>query len=120
MEMENLFGAEFAEPNNCCAAPTNKKSKQKKPTATIATTAAKMSEDTPLEVHQMQVKVYNDFFLYEAPEELEIPKVGDVRKWLVAQGFSELTAERAQFVWIKPDDEADRYLYAGVKFEKQG
>lgn len=119
MDMENLFGADYEEPQNGCEAPAPKVQKGKKG-STSTSTKSKMDDETPLETRQLQVKIYSDFYMYEAPEDLEKPTIGDVRKWLVAQGFSELTKERAQFAWIKPDGETEKYLYAGVKFEKQG
>lgn len=120
MDMDNLFGSEFDHDENGCATTNPVIKKSKKTGTTTAPATPKMGEDTPLEARLVQVKVYNDFYHYEAPEDLETPKVGDVRKWLVARGFSELTVERAQFVWIKTDDIAEKFLFAGVKFEKQG
>lgn len=107
---------------NACAQTQNKKGGKSGKTTTAKTpTTPKLALTTELETRSFRVKMYQDFYNFEAPEDKEKPTIDDVRLWLVAQGFSELTEERAQFVWIEPKgDGEEKYLYAGVKFEKQG
>ncbi|NLN47517.1 MAG: hypothetical protein GX154_00120 [Clostridiales bacterium] len=110
--MTNLFGEEYE--NTCTegCAETPKKGKVK------GTPAKKTGDETPLEMREVRVKIYNDFFTYIAPEEVENPTFGDVRKYLVAQGYSELSADRTQFMWVEEGDE--KFLVTGIKFEKMG
>jgi hypothetical protein len=131
--MENLFGAEFDAPpespcvenqcaENSCATPTQGKGKKKssKDVASGKTsTVERLTDDTVLDVRQFRVKIYNEVYDYAAPEDQEKVTIGDIRQWLVTQGYSELTKERATFVWAKPE-EGEKFLVAGVKFEKMG
>lgn len=117
--MTNLFGEEFeAAPacaENSCAEKPQKKGKKGAAPATVT----KITDDTVIEQREVTVKVYNETFTYTAPEDQEIVTIGDIRQWLVAQGFTELTKERSSFVWAEPEG-AEKILVAGVKFEKQG
>lgn len=122
--MDNLFGAEYSD-NNCaaeCAAETPKKGKGKANKGTTTPAKPKMNDDTELGMREISVKVYNDYYTYIAPPELETPTLGDVRKFLVAQGYNELSVDRTQFMWANEDAEnaEEKFLVAGVKFEKQG
>ncbi len=116
--MDNLFGAEYDAPKEekcaakCAATPKGKK-----------TVAAKSKLDEELPARNIQVKMYNDFYPYAAPENIEKPTLEHVRKWMVEQhGFTELTnPDRSGLMIVTPTEEGqDPYIYCGVKFEKQG
>ncbi|WP_054697687.1 hypothetical protein [Syntrophomonas palmitatica] len=122
--MVNLFGDEFTEngcEQNACAAEKPAKAKGKKSSTSGGTTTItpKLTDDSALEVRSCRVKIYNEFYDYVVPEDKETPTIGDVRQWLVGQGYTELTKDRATFVWVTPE-EGEKFLVAGVKFEKQG
>ncbi len=127
--MENLFGAEFDAPTespcaeNQCAenscATKGKSKKGSKGNASKTPSIDRLSEDTVLDLRQFPVKIYNEVYNYVAPEDQEKVTIGDIRQWLVTQGYSELTKERATFTWVKPE-EGEKFLVAGVKFEKMG
>jgi len=113
---ENLFGEEYACAENTCA----KKKKTGKKNST-ATSKRESNLEKELPSRNIQVKIYSDFYQYEAPEDLEKPTLEDVRKWMVtANGFTELSdPQRAGLAIIEPEGE-DPYIYCGVKFEKMG
>jgi hypothetical protein len=125
--MENLFGAEFdAPPESPCAenqcaensCATQRKGKKKGKEATKST-VERLTDETVLDLRELKVKIYNETYDYVAPEDQEKITIGDIRQWLVTQGYSELTKERATFTWVKPE-EGEKFLVAGVKFEKMG
>ena len=118
--MDNLFGEEFEPPvleQKCsvnCAAPKGKK---------VPAVPVKSKLDIELPARNIQVKMYNDFYLYDTPENLEKPTLDHVRKWMVEQnGFTELMdKDRAGLMLVTPTEEGqDPFVYCGVKFEKQG
>lgn len=131
--MENLFGEEFETPaenpcaenqstKNSCSAATQGKGKKKgvkNNSTSSSSTVEKLTDDTVVDLRQVRVKIYNEVYDYVAPEELEKVTIGDIRQWLVTQGYTELTKERAVFVWVKPEN-GEKFLVAGVKFEKMG
>jgi hypothetical protein len=117
--MNNLFGEEFEDKpqENQCAA------KKERPNAKKTSTPVKSKLDEELPSRLIQVKMYNDFYMYEAPESVEKPTLDNVRKWMVEQnGFTELMdSARAGLMIVKPEGEGQEpYVYCGVKFEKQG
>lgn len=116
----NLFGEEFEAPqeeNKCAALKDIKKGKK------TAATPSKTKLDEALPSRQIQVKMYNDFYLYDAPVEVENPTLEHVRKWMVEQnGFTELMdTARAGLTIFTPECEGQEpYVFCGVKFEKMG
>lgn len=113
--MMNLFGEEYEDKNQCVATT------KKKPAKKAKAESSKNKLDAKLPSRQIQVKMYNDFYLYSAPEDLEKPTLDHVRKWMVEQnGFTELMDEsRAGLMIITPEGQ-EPYVYCGVKFEKMG
>ncbi len=115
--MSNLFGDFGEQPQNECGAKAPKKSK------TTGSTAAKKGLEEKLPVRQMQVKMYSDFYEYEAPDDLQEPTLDDVRKWLLNNhGFTELAdSKRVGMFVVNSEVEGEApYVYCGVKFEKMG
>lgn len=123
--MNNLFGEEWEAPTEEKKEKCENKcgEEKKKPAKKQDTKKAKSKLDEELPSKRIQVKMYNDFYLYEAPAELEKPTLEHVRSWMINQhGFSELVdPNRAGLMIVKPEKEGeDPYIYCGVKFEKMG
>ena len=73
--------------NACGAAAAKAPKKGKK----ASTPAKKMLLKKSSLKGDIQVKMYSDFYSYEAPAELAEPTLDDVRKWLINNyGFTEL------------------------------
>lgn len=121
-DMVNLFGAEYEAPpacsENACATKQVKAGK-KESKGTSTGKSEKLTDDTELDIRKFQVKIYNEVYDYVAPADKEKVTISDVRQWLVSQGYTELTKDRAAFTWVTPDEGA-KMLVAGVKFEKMG
>jgi len=116
--MTNLFGEEYDAPqeNNCAV-------KKEKPAKKAPATPSKTKLDESLPSRHIQVKMYNDFYMYEAPDSIENPTLDHVRQWMVEQnGFTELMdSNRAGLMIVTPEGEGQEpYVYCGVKFEKMG
>lgn len=118
----NLFGEEFdPQKNPCCESEKPKQKEGKKSKSTVESKPSGLEEKLPSRT--IQVKMYSDFYHYEAPEGLEEPTLNDVRKFMVnTHGFTELTDEkRAGLTIITPEGEGEEpYVFCGVKFEKMG
>ncbi len=115
----NLFG-EFGEQptENTCGAKATKTSKK-----TGSAPVKKGSLEEKLPARNMQVKMYSDFYQYEAPDDLQDPTLDDVRKWLLNNhGFTELADSKrvGMFVVNSEVEGEEKYIYCGVKFEKMG
>ncbi|HQA60371.1 MAG TPA: hypothetical protein PK768_05055 [Tepidanaerobacteraceae bacterium] len=115
----NLFGEEFEQPaENACGAAAAKAPKKGKK---ASTPAKKDAFEEKLPQRNIQVKMYSDFYSYEAPAELAEPTLDDVRKWLINNhGFTELADPKRVGMFIVTPEGQDPYVYCGVKFEKMG
>lgn len=114
--MDNLFGELGAQPENTCGAKQPKAAKK---------TTTNVTKKQPLEVklpnRNMQVKVYSDFYQYEAPADRQEPTLEDVRLWLVNNhGFTELADPQRVGMFIVTPEGQEPHIYCGVKFEKMG
>lgn len=124
----NLFGEDFdvQEQENACAATASKpskpkaKSKKENKNSTNSANTNKLAE-TKLPNRNIRVKMYSDFYEYNAPDDVAEPTLEDVRIFMINQhGFTELIDEkRAGLMIVEPPD-GEPYVYCGVKFEKMG
>lgn len=122
----NLFGEEFEpqpQENKCAVADPKKSSKKGGASSTTTTAPKKEALEEKIPSRNMQVKMYSDFYMYEAPEDLQEPTLDDVRKWMLnTNGFTELTdPKRVGMTIITPEGEGNEpYIFCGVRFEKMG
>lgn len=116
----DLFGGEFSEPaeENCCATETPAKAK-KGGKGTKVEKKEPFSEKLP--ARTIKVKMYNDFYEYSAPDDIQDPTLEDVRKWMIREnGYTELNDDKMAGVTLITPDEGEPFVYCGVAFQKKG